>query len=94
MMKQIEFPVHVDDPRIMIMWTADEFLIFTAILCVGVLVDHTWFAMMIGAVSTRIVRRIREGMPEGFLLHILWWKGLLKLKGKTFPNPFQREYIP
>lgn len=92
-MKEIPFPQYVDDPKIIGIWTFDQFAIVGIFMIGGVLIGYTWTCIGIGIISTRYIRRMREGMPDGFLLHKIWWMGLLKIEGKSFPNPFQREYI-
>jgi conjugal transfer pilus assembly protein TraL len=45
-------------------------------------------------VTTKLYRRFRDGRPDGFILHAIYWVGLLPTKAKTIPNPFIRSYLP
>ena len=41
-----------------------------------------------------ILLGLRDGRPDGFILHAIYWGGLLPTKAKTIPNPFIRSYLP
>ena len=49
---------------------------------------------LLGLVTTKLYRRFRDGRPDGFILHAIYWVGLLPTKAKTIPNPFIRSYLP
>ncbi|TOF20049.1 conjugal transfer protein TraL, partial [Vibrio parahaemolyticus] len=49
---------------------------------------------LLGLVTTKLYRRFRDGRPDGFILHAIYWAGLLPTKAKTIPNPFIRSYLP
>jgi conjugal transfer pilus assembly protein TraL len=42
----------------------------------------------------RLYGRYRKIRPDGFVLHALYWAGLLPLAGSTCPNPFIRRFLP
>ncbi|MFT0213086.1 type IV conjugative transfer system protein TraL [Pseudomonas sp. F1_0610] len=50
--------------------------------------------ILLGLVTTKLYRRFRDGRPDGFILHAIYWAGLLPTKAKTIPNPFIRSYLP
>ena len=93
-MKPLLMPRNLDDQLMILFWSADELLPGFFIFVVGVLISQKLICLAIAIVVTKMFRKMKEGNPDGFLLHMAYWVGLLSTKRtKTLPNPFVREYV-
>lgn len=92
-MKALYMPRHLDDQATILVWPADELMPLFALLVVGVLINQKVICLIAGIVAVRFFRKMKEGTPEGYLLHALYWTGLIPGKARTLPNPFIREYL-
>ena len=92
-MQALYMPRHLDEPMTVLMWPADEVIPVIAALSVGVLIEQKLICVIIGMVAMRFFRKMKEGNPDGYLLHALYWSGLIKGKARTMPNPFIREFL-
>lgn len=93
-MKPLLMPQHLDDPLMVLFWSADELLPGFAIFLVGVLIEQKIVCLAIAIAVTRLFRRLKEGNPDGFLLHLAYWSGLTSSRGvRTLPNALVRQYI-
>ena len=92
-MKAIEMPRNLDDPFIVLFWSADELLPGFLMIIVGVLIDQKLLAILAAVALTKVFRKMKEGHPDGFLLHLIYWFGVINLKARTLPNPYIREYL-
>ncbi|WP_234911526.1 type IV conjugative transfer system protein TraL, partial [Vibrio anguillarum] len=63
-------------------------------LVIGIFTGNALVLCLLGLVTTKLYRRFRDGRPDGFILHAIYWAGLLPTKAKTIPNPFIRSYLP
>jgi conjugal transfer pilus assembly protein TraL len=94
-MKPLYMPRNLDDQFMVFFWSADELLPGFAVFIVGVLIDQKLICLAIALIVTKVFRKMKEGNPDGFLLHWLYWVGIIgDKKSRTLPNPFCREYIP
>lgn len=92
-MKPLPMPRHLDDPMMVLMWSADELMPAVTLLLVGVGIDQKLICLVLAVVATKAFRKIKEGRPDGFMFHWCYWVGVLNGKGKTMPNPHIREYL-
>ena len=93
-MKPIFMPRNLDDQFMVFFWSADELLPGFAVFIVGVLIDQKLICLAVALLATKFFRKMKEGNPDGFLLHALYWIGLIGGKhAKTTPNPFIREFL-
>ncbi len=94
-MKPLRMPRSLDDQMYVLFWTADELLPGLFIFIVGVLINQKLICLLLALVVTKLFRKMKEGNPDGFLLHIGYWYGLISSKrAYTMPNAFIREFIP
>lgn len=94
-MKALRMPRNLDDQMYVLFWSADELLPGLFIFIVGVLINQKLVCLVIAAVITKLFRRMKEGNPDGFLLHCGYWYGLIASgRGYSMPNAFIREFIP
>lgn len=94
-MKPLRMPRSLDDQMYILFWTADELLPGLFIFIIGVLVAQKLICLILAIVVTKLFRRMKEGNPDGFLLHIGYWYGLISgRRAYSMPNAFIREFIP
>jgi conjugal transfer pilus assembly protein TraL len=74
--------------------SVDEFAPFMLFLVLGNFLNHFFLGLGVGWVVSHLYRRFKNTRPDGYLLHLLYWVGLLPLVGRTMVNPYQREYAP
>ena len=92
-MHPLYMPRYLDEPMTVLMWPADEVIPVIACLSVGILIQQKLICVVIGIVAMRFFRKMKEGNPDGYLLHALYWAGLIKGNARTLPNPFIREFM-
>jgi conjugal transfer pilus assembly protein TraL len=94
-MKPLRMPRELDDQMYILFWAADELLPGLAIFIVGVLIAQQALCLVAAFIVTKLFRRLKEGNPDGYLLHGAYWCGLIG-SGRSYsmPNPFIREFIP
>jgi conjugal transfer pilus assembly protein TraL len=93
-MKPLLMPRNLDDPMMVFLWSADEVLPGMAVFIVGVLISQKLVSLALALIAVRLMRRMKEGFADGYLLHTLYWWGLLWGRARTLPNPFIRECLP
>jgi conjugal transfer pilus assembly protein TraL len=88
-------PRDLDDQMYVLFWTTDELLPGMAIFVVGVLIDQKLVCLLVALAMTKLFRRLKEGNPDGFLLHMGYWYGIIAdRRAYTMPNAFIREFVP
>jgi len=89
-MNKVTIPKHVDDPPQILIFSIDEFVIMVGFAVVG----STWGLLLpglfVGFAIGKLFRKMQEGAMPGLLFHMLWWVGLVTLKGRL-PNGLIRE---
>lgn len=93
-MEPITLPKYIDDPITLLIWSADEFVPFSAVLLVGMLMGQLTIALVASALVIKAYRRFRDNRPDGFPLHACYWAGLLPSSALSVPNPFVRRFLP
>lgn len=92
-MESIEQPVHLDDPKYILLFTLEDFSIFIGCMAIGVIVHQLGFFLLAGFALSYVSRRFRGAMPEGRLQHLLYWYGFPIGKGHSLINPYARRFI-
>lgn len=92
-MQPLFMPRNLDDQMTILLWPADELLPVFACLVVGVLISQKAVCLGIGLVVMKMFRKLKEGRQDGYLLHLLYWRGMIAGKARTMPNPYIRDYL-
>jgi len=92
-MEPIKMPILVDEPMQVFLWGIDELVPIMAMLAIGMMVDRLLILLLIGMAAAHIYRRYRGVKPEGYLMHKLYWMGIVFGKGRI-KNGLEREYMP
>jgi len=90
----ILIPKYIDDPITLLIWSADEFVPFAAVLLIGMLIGQLSIALILSALVIKAYRRFRDNRPDGFPLHAADWVGLLPSSDISMPNPYIRRFLP
>jgi conjugal transfer pilus assembly protein TraL len=93
-MKPIYVPNTIDDPPHMLLWSADELAPILMGLAIGMMTGNALVFTAIGVGITYAYRKYRDGRPDGYLMHMLYWYGFWPSRSKSIPNPFARRYLP
>lgn len=93
-MKPVKIPRRVDEPPHLLLWSADEMAPMLLGLTVGVILGKAFICFILGLLVTNLYRRFRDSHPDGYLLHMIYWGGLLITKSRSLVNPFVRRYFP
>lgn len=87
-------PRNADDGMMILLWSADELLPGILVFLVGILIQQKLLCFVLAILAVRWFRKMKEGRPDGFLFHSLYWIGLVGAgKARSFQNPFVREYL-
>jgi conjugal transfer pilus assembly protein TraL len=81
---------YIDAPPTVLFWEIDEVIVFASCVLFGLLVDHLFFALILGAVVVKLLMTLKKSRAEGFFMHFLYWHGIMKLKG--YPPSYIREF--
>ena len=91
-MEPQRFPVHADMPHQFLVLSIEDALPLIAAIPIGILSGYMLTAVLLGAGLSLVYRRFQERRPRGWVLHWLYWHGVVPLK--SLPNPFQRRIYP
>jgi conjugal transfer pilus assembly protein TraL len=93
-MEPVQIPRHLDMPHTLLLWSADELIPFLALLGIGLFVGAMPVCIALGVGFMYLYRRFRDSRPDGYMLHALYWSGLMPIKAPSAINPFHREILP
>ena len=90
----MELPRRIDDKPRMLFWTADEAVPFLVLTVVGMAINQLMLCILLGLAASWLFRKYRDRHPDGYLLHALYWYGVLPLRARCLINPFLRRILP
>ena len=70
-----------------------DFIPVTIGLVFGVILEKVLLCMAVGLVIAKIYGRFKDVRPDGFIIHRLYWSGLMPEEGRVWVNPFRRFWI-
>ena len=94
MQEELPLPRSVDELPYLFVWRLDDFLIPAVTTAFGFVAGTPVLFGFAGMVLAYFYQGYRAGRPELFVVHWLYWVGLYPGRGRSFPNPLQREYLP
>lgn len=93
-MDTLDFPHHIDEPPTLLIWRLDDMIPVVVALIAGILIGHLTVALIGGVALSHSYRKFRDRQPDGYVLHLLYWIGMMPMSAKTTPNPFARRWVP
>lgn len=93
-MEPVKLPTYVDEPHQFLLWSADEIIPLLTLFVMGVIFEQIIAFTCVGLVLTSVYKKYKASRPDGFLLHLLYWVGLMPSCAKVFVNPFIRRFLP
>lgn len=90
----MHFPRYLDAPTRILFWTLDQIVPFSTMALVGMLTKKLLICLVLGGLISWGLTKFKDSKPDGYLMHMLYWYGLLPLKGRSFLNPFFRRIYP
>lgn len=88
------FPETADEPPFILLWRCDDVAMPLLCVAIGMLLGRVMVFLPIGFLAMFYYRRFREGRPEFYVLHALYWCGLYPARGPGFFNPYIRVILP
>ena len=86
-------PTHVDEPPIILIWSADEIGAFFFFFIIGFLLQQILIFAAIGYAALRYMRRFRNAKARGHAIHMMYWFGVSLADARTLPNPYQKHFL-
>ncbi|MCK9172182.1 MAG: type IV conjugative transfer system protein TraL [Desulfuromonas thiophila] len=93
-MDPLRLPTYVDEPHQFLLWSADEIIPLLTLFVLGVMFEQICIFTFVGFLLTSFYKKYKNSRPDGFLLHGLYWAGLLPARARCFVNPFIRRFFP
>lgn len=93
-MEPVKLPTKIDEPHQFLLWSADEMIPLMTLFVTGIILEQALLFTGIGFFLTSIYKKYKNSKPDGYLLHYLYWIGLIPTKAKTMVNPFIRRFYP
>lgn len=91
-MQAIYLPRNLDEPAQLMLWSADEVLPGLVVALMGMLMNQGTIGLILGFLTVKLFRKFKDGRPEGYLLHAMYYIGFISNKGLSMPNPYIREF--
>lgn len=93
-MEPIVIPRSIDDSPHLLLWSSDEMVPIMVALLLGIFSDRLGICLVISLAFVSVYRRFRDGRPDGYILHLLYWAGIIPCRGYSVRNPFARRFLP
>lgn len=93
-MEPIPFPHYASTAKRILMWTPDQVIPLCCMFLIGLMTDTLTFSLLVGIALSWVYSKYSAGKPDGFVLHALYWFGLVPLKARSAINPFNRRILP
>jgi conjugal transfer pilus assembly protein TraL len=86
-----KIPRHIDDPPTILFWDLDEFVLLCIFIVLGILSGKLLMFGAVGLVLSKVVGRFKQDKSDGYFLHILYWWGIMPIKG--LPPSYKRSFV-
>lgn len=91
--EQLSLPRAIDDPPQLMLWSADELMPMLTCVGIGIMINHFFVMLFVGVALWRLLRRFKDSRPDGYMLHFVYWLGLVLSRSRVLPNPFRRRWL-
>lgn len=93
-MEQLHFPRYADEAQRLLMWTPDQIMPLLVMFLVGMLTNSLGLCILLGLGFSWLYSKYSAGKPNMFVLHYLYWHGIVPIKARCVTNPFLRRILP
>ena len=93
-MQQMTFPRYADDAVRLLIWTPDQVGPMAVMFIVGMLTNSLFTCAVIGLGASWMYTKYSAGKPTMYVLHLLYWHGVMPIKARCAINPFLRRILP
>ncbi len=87
-------PRTIDEPDQVLLWSVDELIPVATIFGIGITSHELTASVVLIFLFLKSYRRFREGRPNGYFQHIMYWYGFAGNETMTIRNPFIRRFLP
>lgn len=92
-MEPIEIPVHLDEPKMVLIFPSDQFVVFTLAFTAGLIFRELLAGIIVGVGLAWLFSKFRDAVPDGYVAHALYWYTGFPLQGRCVFNPFIRMFV-
>lgn len=92
-MDPIDIPVHLDEPKMVLVFSSDQFLAFMISFSAGLILRELFAGMVFGIALAWVFRKFRDAVPDGYVAHAIYWYTGFPLGGRCVINPFIRTFV-
>ncbi|CAH2605802.1 Type IV conjugative transfer system protein TraL (plasmid) [Rhodovastum atsumiense] len=93
-MERVLFPETADEPPRFLLWRIDDVAVPLLFLCFGMLLGNVVIFVIAGLAMMAGYQKYRDGRPEFYVLHAMYWFGIYPARGPGFINPYIRTLLP
>lgn len=87
----VRIPRYIDDQPTIFFWDFDEIVVIFLFVLIGFIIGELTIIGASGLVVSKLISKLKENKSEGYFLHLLYWAGLMPLKG--LPPSYKRILI-
>ncbi len=84
-------PRYIDDPPTILFWDLEEFVLLCIFVVIGFITGNLTQFGIIGMIVSKVVGKFKQDKSDGYFLHILYWWGIMPLKG--LPSSYKRSFV-
>lgn len=84
-------PRYIDDPPTILFWDVDEISVICICMVVGIITGELTKFIIGGLIVSKLIGKMKSEKQDGFLQHLLYWWGIMPLKG--LPPSYKRSFI-
>ena len=93
-MSDVPFPRYNELPPKFLWFSIDQAVVVGTGIVLGALGGYLIYSLTATSLVAWLLGRWRASRPEGYFNHMLYWYGLIPIKGRLAINPFVRLIFP
>lgn len=95
-MEEVRIPRGLDSPPQLLLWQVDELSPVLIGLIIGIAIDQLIISLFVGFLMVKVYKKLRDGRPDGYPIHFLYWWGFLPAAEKkvfSIKDAFHRNWV-
>ena len=94
MTKSYYMPQHLDAPFTILIWTVDEFCLFSSLFFVSLIFfDAVMFGTILASAAVLLLKKCKGQHDHSIILHLIYWHLPLVLRLRALPPSHRRHFI-